>query len=39
VPDYLNNGTQGQSSRRSGDHHDGMHFLFGSPLVRLRLVE
>jgi hypothetical protein len=27
VPDYLNNGTQGQSSRRSGDHHDGMHFF------------
>ena len=27
VPDYLNNGTQGNFSRRSGDHHDGMHFF------------
>ncbi|MBC7547618.1 MAG: DUF839 domain-containing protein [Polaromonas sp.] len=27
VPDYLNNGTQGDFARRSGDHHDGMHFF------------
>lgn len=27
VPDYLNNGTQDNFARRSGDHHDGMHFF------------
>ena len=27
VPDYLNNGSQGNFARRSGDHHDGMHFF------------
>ncbi len=27
VPDYLNNGTQGNFARRSGDHHDGIHFF------------
>ena len=27
VPDYLNNGTQGNFARRAGDHHDGMHFF------------
>lgn len=27
VPDYLNDGTQDNFARRSGDHHDGMHFF------------
>lgn len=27
VPDYLNNGTQDNFARRSGDHHDGMHYF------------
>ena len=27
VPDYLNNGSQDNFARRSGDHHDGMHFF------------
>ncbi len=27
VSDYLNNGTQDNFARRSGDHHDGMHFF------------
>ena len=27
VPDYLNNGSQDNFSRRSGDHHDGMHYF------------
>lgn len=27
IPEYLNNGTQGDFSRRAGDHHDGMHFF------------
>ena len=27
VNDYLNNGTQDNFARRSGDHHDGMHFF------------
>ena len=27
VPDYLNDGSQDNFARRSGDHHDGMHFF------------
>ena len=27
VPDYLNNGSQDNFARRSGDHHDGMHYF------------
>ena len=27
VPDYLNNGSQGNFARRSGDHHDGIHYF------------
>ena len=27
VPDYLNDGSQGNFARRSGDHHDGMHYF------------
>ena len=37
VPDYLNNGTQDNFARRSGDHHDGMHYFglsaAGAPLT------
>ena len=27
VPDYKNDGTDGNFARRSGDHHDGIHFF------------
>ena len=27
VPDYLNNGSQGNFARRAGDHHDGIHYF------------
>jgi len=27
VPDYLNDGSQDNFARRSGDHHDGMHYF------------
>jgi uncharacterized protein len=27
VPDYKNDGTDGNFAQRSGDHHDGMHFF------------